>query len=70
LSIPGVTAVSTGPVFRVPPVRAPAAVARQPDEVEDVSREAPKDRIEVSGPPPKAASATPYRPGSIVSISA
>ena len=74
------TPSTTRPIFAVPPVRAVARVARQPDAIDEVSREAPKDRIELSAdakralagapPPPSAPSYQPYRRGSVASTAA
>ena len=64
----------------MPPVRAVAKVARQPDFIDAMGREAPKDRIELSadarralaGSPaqPSAPSYASYRRGSIAATAA
>jgi len=78
--VPSVTASSMRPVFAVPPVRAVAAIARKPAAVEEVGREAPKDRVELSADAKQALAAAAgqaaatsfkaYSEGSIVSRTA
>lgn len=80
MDVPSVTASTMRPVFAVPPVRTVPKVARQPDFIDEIGRETPKDRIELSadakralaGAPaqPSAPSYEPYRRGSTASTTA
>jgi hypothetical protein len=62
MDVPSVTASAMRPIFAVPPVRPVPAVARQPDFAEEVGREAPKDRIELSADAKRALAGAPSQP--------
>ncbi len=80
MDVPSVTVSTMRPVFAVPPVRSVPRIAREPDFVDEMRREAPRDRIELSaearramaGLPaePAAPSFQPYQRGSIASPTA
>ena len=80
MDVPSAPPSTMRPIFAVPPVRAVARVARQPDVIDEIGREAPKDRIELSAdakqalagapPQPFAPSYQPYRRGSVASTAA
>jgi len=62
MDVATVTASTMRPIFEVPPVRPVARVARQPDFVEPVGREAPRDRIELSPAAKRALAGAPSQP--------